>query len=734
MMVAAKIVETVPWIDAKYYAATQTMDEARHTEVFAKYLAHEARRGVPDEPVPRGSRSTRCIEDSRWDIAYLGMQIVIESLALAAFGDMLRTHRGAAAQEAAALRDVRRGPPRRVRRAQPRASSTRASPTPSSRTARSSSLENTLRSRARSTTPEIWERMGVDVDDGAAVAARGGREARHAASSRASRTGSSPSSCRTCASSACSTPTTATCASGGARPACSSSSSPTTPATDYETYDEVAATAPPSAELTAGEVPMAIMRSTTVTDLVDELRDWLEENWDPDLTVGEWWERLGTVRLGRADACRPTATARACPAATRVRVAADHRRLRRARRARRAWASLLAAPTIATHGTHEQIERYVRDIVTGQQAWCQLFSEPGAGSDLAGLTTRGRAGRRRVDRQRPEGVDLGRPGRRPRHAARPHRPRRAQAPGHHLVRVRHAPARRRGPAAARDDRPRDVQRGVPHRRRRAATTRCIGGVNNGWAVANTTLLHERVGLGAGRRRRAASASARAPARSPATSTGGPATSCARPASRGRRRGGRRASARRRRATLIELATELGQGHTTRRSARSSCRLHTLSELRRLQRPSATRRCARPGRRHPRHRQHRQAARWPTSCGSPATSACSILGARGMLHAYDRRGSDALDEAHRQPGRARRSPAQAARRAGAADLRRHRPDPAQHHRRARARPPEGAGRPLATCRSTSCRRTADEHGHLARVLGNMRISRRRASEFRLGGRR
>ena len=38
MMAAAKIVETVPWIDAKYYAATQTMDEARHTEVFARYI------------------------------------------------------------------------------------------------------------------------------------------------------------------------------------------------------------------------------------------------------------------------------------------------------------------------------------------------------------------------------------------------------------------------------------------------------------------------------------------------------------------------------------------------------------------------------------------------------------------------------------------------------------------------------------------------------------------------
>jgi 3-oxocholest-4-en-26-oyl-CoA dehydrogenase alpha subunit len=49
---------------------------------------------------------------------------------------------------------------------------------------------------------------------------------------------------------------------------------------------------------------------------------------------------------------------------------------------------LLAAPTIAVHGTQEQIDLYVRDIVTGKKAWCQLFSEPQAGSDLAGLQTR----------------------------------------------------------------------------------------------------------------------------------------------------------------------------------------------------------------------------------------------------------------------------------------------------------------------------------------------------------
>ena len=90
MMTAAKIVETVPWIDAKYYAATQTMDEARHTEVFAKYLHTKLGEAYPMSPFLEG-QITALLEDSRWDIAYLGMQIVIESLALAAFGSMLRT-------------------------------------------------------------------------------------------------------------------------------------------------------------------------------------------------------------------------------------------------------------------------------------------------------------------------------------------------------------------------------------------------------------------------------------------------------------------------------------------------------------------------------------------------------------------------------------------------------------------------------------------------------------------
>src|SRR5437879_3581968 len=48
----------------------------------------------------------------------------------------------------------------------------------------------------------------------------------------------------------------------------------------------------------------------------------------------------------------------------------------------------MAAPTIAAHGTPEQRVRYLRPLFTGEDIWCQLFSEPGSGSDLAGLATR----------------------------------------------------------------------------------------------------------------------------------------------------------------------------------------------------------------------------------------------------------------------------------------------------------------------------------------------------------
>jgi hypothetical protein len=85
LLCTAKIVETVPWIDAKYYASTQVMDEARHVEVFAKYLDDKLSGHYPINAHLRLLLDD-IVNDSRWDMTYLGMQIMVEGLALAAFG------------------------------------------------------------------------------------------------------------------------------------------------------------------------------------------------------------------------------------------------------------------------------------------------------------------------------------------------------------------------------------------------------------------------------------------------------------------------------------------------------------------------------------------------------------------------------------------------------------------------------------------------------------------------
>jgi len=87
LICTAKIVETVPWIDAKYYAATQVVDEARHVEVFGRYLDEKLGGGYPINP-HLGLLLDDIVNDSRWDMTYLGMQIMVEGLALAAFGYM----------------------------------------------------------------------------------------------------------------------------------------------------------------------------------------------------------------------------------------------------------------------------------------------------------------------------------------------------------------------------------------------------------------------------------------------------------------------------------------------------------------------------------------------------------------------------------------------------------------------------------------------------------------------
>jgi hypothetical protein len=85
LICAAKIVQTVPDIDSKFYAATQVVDEARHVEVYSRYLREKLGLAYPINPHLK-ILLDQAISDSRWDFTYLAMQVIIEGLALAAFG------------------------------------------------------------------------------------------------------------------------------------------------------------------------------------------------------------------------------------------------------------------------------------------------------------------------------------------------------------------------------------------------------------------------------------------------------------------------------------------------------------------------------------------------------------------------------------------------------------------------------------------------------------------------
>ncbi len=128
-----------------------------------------------------------------------------------------------------------------------------------------------------------------------------------------------------------------------------------------------------------------IYTRSIMSDITNEAASWVEQNWDPDLTVGEWWQRLADA--GYSHPTLPETAGgrgynRAGNAAVRT-VIKDAG----AMGPPTGLGMMLAAPTIAAHGTQEQIDRLVKPITNGQHAWCQLFSEPNAGSDLASLQT-----------------------------------------------------------------------------------------------------------------------------------------------------------------------------------------------------------------------------------------------------------------------------------------------------------------------------------------------------------
>ncbi len=233
---------------------------------------------------------------------------------------------------------------------------------------------------------------------------------------------------------------------------------------------------------------------STTDQLLSDLRVWLARNWDPDLTVGEWWGRLGFEGWA-APGLPENAYGKGMARADAVLVAQEIAKFG-ALGPPAGLGLLLAAPTIATHGTQEQIDTYVSDIVTGQKAWCQLFSEPQAGSDLAGLQTRALSdgdewivNGQKVWTSGGRIADLGMLLARtdssvPKHAGISYFALEMLQDG---VDVR--PLREMTGHALFNE--------VFLTDARVANSALIGGLNNGWAAANTTLMNERAGLGSG---------------------------------------------------------------------------------------------------------------------------------------------------------------------------------------------------------------------------------------------
>jgi alkylation response protein AidB-like acyl-CoA dehydrogenase len=126
--------------------------------------------------------------------------------------------------------------------------------------------------------------------------------------------------------------------------------------------------------------------SDPLAELRGELRLWIADRWRPDLSLMQWRELLA----GSGWACPawpPRWCGRGLPAAT-ARVLTADLAAAGVPGVPEGVGMMLVAPVLIEHGSDDLKKRFIRATVTGGITWCQLFSEPGAGSDLAGLSTR----------------------------------------------------------------------------------------------------------------------------------------------------------------------------------------------------------------------------------------------------------------------------------------------------------------------------------------------------------
>ncbi len=163
LTVAARIVESVPDMDSKFYAATQAMDEARHVELYQRFIRDKIGLYYPINP-DLARLLADALSDSRWDMPYLGMQVLIEGLALAAFG----VHRDITANPLVkqVLAYVMQDEARHVAFGRLALRDYYAALTSAERADREEFVvEGCYLMRNRFRAQEVWERMGFDVEE-----------------------------------------------------------------------------------------------------------------------------------------------------------------------------------------------------------------------------------------------------------------------------------------------------------------------------------------------------------------------------------------------------------------------------------------------------------------------------------------------------------------------------------------------------------------------------------------
>ena len=128
------------------------------------------------------------------------------------------------------------------------------------------------------------------------------------------------------------------------------------------------------------------MSEINETEVLEEVRAWLEVNWDPNLGLVEWRNKLADSGWGMP-AWPKEWYGRGLPDGMVSAIEEEFQKIG-AIGVARAGIRMLAAATLLEHGSQMHKEKFLRRILTGEDTWCQLFSEPGSGSDLAGAVTR----------------------------------------------------------------------------------------------------------------------------------------------------------------------------------------------------------------------------------------------------------------------------------------------------------------------------------------------------------